>query len=114
MKLVSTNHVTPSRKTLHKEGCFQLARKFKNRAAPSARPIEVGEDLSDFKLCSTCFPDAPSLKILKRYCATCRTNRPCAHNGGVRVEQTLDNAFATYTRHRWVWPDSTVARRLAA
>ena len=61
----------------------------------------VARDLNDVHVrpCKTCYPDAPRLDIIKRYCEECRSRYACEHNGGVYVT-LLDG------RRRWVWPDS--------
>ena len=49
--------------------------------------------------CATCYPDAPRVKIIKRYCELCNTVYACPHNGGVAVTDRGGRQF-------WVWPDS--------
>jgi hypothetical protein len=68
-------------------------------------------DLEDVVVrpCLTCYPDAPRLNIVKRYCADCGSRRACAHNGGIEV-------VGPSGRPRWVWPtvnNMAYYRRLA-
>lgn len=53
----------------------------------------------DVRPCRTCYPDAPKIKIYKRFCHTCNSNYACPHNGGVPV--TVRDG-----RQCWVWPDT--------
>ena len=49
--------------------------------------------------CRTCYPDAPHIKVLRRYCSICHSPYACEHNGGIQI---VDRGG----RHYWVWPDS--------
>lgn len=61
----------------------------------------ISVDLNEIYVrpCKTCYPDAPRVKIIKRYCKKCRSATACKHNGGIQV--TIRDG-----RHRWVWPDT--------
>ena len=60
-------------------------------------------DLNDVVVrpCLLCYPDAPRIKVNKRFCDICQSRYACEHNGGVRV--TLRDG-----RSRYVWPDSNL------
>lgn len=80
---------------------------------------EVDEiDLEDIAYplpCRTCYPDAPRLESVHRYCRVCDTGKvnPCEHNGGVKVMMTQQHrsqtitseAGDTFTRWIHVWPE---------
>lgn len=61
--------------------------------------LEVDLDLVGVRPCLTCYPDAPRIKVAKRYCKKCRSKTPCKHNGGVYITKRDGH-------HYWVWPDS--------
>jgi len=61
--------------------------------------VQLDLELVHVRPCKTCYPDAPSTQILKRYCEICESNYACEHNGGVRVTTRVGH-------HRWVWPDT--------
>jgi hypothetical protein len=60
--------------------------------------IELSE--TGVRPCKTCYPDAPTIRLLKRYCYECDTGNPCAHNGGVLIKRR-GHGFPQY-----VWSDS--------
>jgi len=61
----------------------------------------ISADLNEVfvRPCKTCYPDAPRIKIIKRYCSICDTKAPCEHNGGVLVIDRIG-------RRHWTWPDN--------
>lgn len=72
------------------------------------KPPALGEhyDLLELELseigvrpCQTCYPDAPRVKMLKRYCPACASVYPCEHNGGVQIVRSHGERY-------WVWPDT--------
>ena len=77
--------------------CRQLTKK---PARGEGLPL-IAVDLEevDARPCATCYPDAPRIKVLHRYCDICESPYPCEHNGGVLI---LDRAGRRY----WVWPDT--------
>lgn len=72
----------------------------------------VAKDLEEVfvRPCLTCYPDAPRLKILKRYCPRCDTKTPCPHNGGIAVFTNWE-AYHKGRKLIWVWPDNNYLRR---
>ena len=58
-------------------------------------------DLNDVfvRPCKTCYPDAPRVEIVKRYCEVCQSAYACEHNGGLLIR---DRGGRWY----WTWPDS--------
>lgn len=76
--------------------------------------VELAE-LSLARPCKTCYPDAPRIKVVRRFCPICNTNcpQPCEHNGGVRVTVSYKTSYISLLRDpgqeslrvRWVWPD---------
>lgn len=96
------------------EDCAQLR---KRPARGSARPL-VARDLSELNFlrpCKNCYPDAPRVKVVRRFCPQCNVSkvRPCAHNGGVRVTSAYSTSYVgllrdpgdEVVRSFWVWPD---------
>lgn len=77
--------------------CRQLR---KRPASGEPRPLlEVDIHDVDVRPCLTCYPDAPRLKLTKRYCEVCDSKSPCQHNGGIKVTGRAGHRI-------WVWPDS--------
>lgn len=87
--------------------CRQLRKKPSRGTTKTLFSIDL-EDVV-VRPCLTCYPDAPRLDIIKRYCAICRSRLACAHNGGIEV-------VTESGRLRWVWPtvnNMAYYRRLA-
>ena len=61
--------------------------------------IAVDLDEVHVRPCKTCYPDAPRVKIIKRYCTRCRSRTACKHNGGILITDRIG-------RQLWVWPDT--------
>ena len=62
----------------------------------------IAVDLEDVGVrpCRICYPDAPRIEIKKVWCSTCKSKRPCRHNGGVRVVRR------GHGLPQYVWPDT--------
>src|SRR5215831_4141023 len=77
--------------------CRQLQKK---PACGSPRElIEIDVSEVEVRPCGTCYPDAPRMAYLKRWCTICESRHPCEHNGGVLVIDRGNRRF-------WVWPDA--------
>src|SRR5262245_60864134 len=76
--------------------CWQLTKKPSRGTTKTLLCLDL-EDVV-VRPCLTCYPDAPRLNIIHRYCHECRSRYPCTHNGGIEVVG-LDG------RSRWAWPD---------
>ena len=78
-------------------------RQLKKKPAKGHPHTLVAKDLNEVfvRPCLTCYPDAPRIKIIRRYCEVCSSAQPCKHNGGVLVTTRIGRQF-------WVWPDSNL------
>src|SRR5678815_5937075 len=77
--------------------CHQLSKK---PAKGEHHPLlELDLEDVDVRPCASCYPDAPRVKIYKRYCRICESRNACAHNGGVWIRDRAGRRF-------WVWPDT--------
>jgi hypothetical protein len=82
--------------------CVKLT---KPPARGAAHPL-VEVDLRDVphpNPCYVCYPDAPRVQIVRRYCQICDFGfaKPCPHNGGVKVPTPYKGGI----RWQYVWPD---------
>lgn len=96
------------------EDCTQLTKK---PARGSTHPLEEIDldQLDKPRPCKRCYPDAPRIKVVRRFCPLCNKTRtrPCAHNGGVRVTMAYKTNYVGLLRDPgeetvrsiWVWPD---------
>jgi hypothetical protein len=103
-------------KRFHKDlGCTQLTKRPSKGMKREPIEIELNELVRPIP-CQTCYPDAPVLKSVHRYCPICDTYpgpRPCPHNGGVpitreRVHSRLGSVHQpgdTYPVTVYVWPE---------
>lgn len=116
MSLLSTSiYVVGERgKHFHRTpDCWRIKAGQTGRNPSPIRKLSSGADLIPRQApCRTCFPDAPRTKVHTPYCHTCRSRRPCTHNGGVLVKiprvwrygaALLEPGQVTYAR-RYVWP----------
>ena len=70
------------------------------------------DEITTQRPCLWCYPDAPRVSFVKRFCNQCNTTRvrPCVHNGGVRVPMRVKTGKVstiedTFVRWIYVWPD---------
>lgn len=89
----------------------------KRPARGQPHPV-VARDLAEtFKVrpCHTCYPDAPKINVLRRYCPKCNKGRTyaCPHNGGLPVRIAYPTNYIGVVRDPgelvyktfYVWPD---------
>lgn len=81
-------------------------RNLRKRPARGTVNVLLALDLDEVLIrpCLTCYPDAPRIKMTKRYCLIHDSPMPCEHNGGVLVPMSDG-------RSRHVWPDSNTYLR---
>lgn len=71
--------------------------------------VEVDLEECYQRPCRWCYPDAPRIALVKRYCPICDAKHACEHNGGVLVLMP-DDGYHGRSR-RWVWPDNPRLRQ---
>jgi hypothetical protein len=109
--------VDPTTRFHRDPSCYQLRKKPPRGTSPTLLAVPL-ETLNGPSPCRICYPDAPHLKIYKRYCYECETHLACPHNGGIPV--IVRNVVHTpslfmgvgeeWDSVRWVWPDRVRAR----
>jgi hypothetical protein len=97
------------------EDCYQLNKPPARGTAKPVRAVELANLNEHARPCRVCYPDAPHVKVVRRFCPKCNTTRalPCAHNGGVRVTLARTTSYVSLLRDpgdEWlqtlyVWPD---------
>jgi hypothetical protein len=115
IRLVPTVFMRESAASFHRtEDCQQL---LKRPARGNPHPV-VEVDLADLNFvrpCRNCYPDAPRIKVVRRFCPLCNKSetRPCRHNGGVPVTIGRPIRYISLLRDPgdeqnvtiYVWPD---------
>ena len=113
MSTVYVTNVLTYRSVFHRTETCKFLWKKALRPSSGYRAVEL-EEVSKLRPCRVCYPDAPRANFFHRYCHTCESRKPCAHNGGVLVpgtrtakRETLYHDVGdriTVTR-MYVWPE---------